>query len=522
MNKLVNKALLVENFKLYWVVPALSILAYLLFMIFPLFAADADQQWGRARVITNIMAMQHPIILISIIAVPAIAVLCVTGQFFSKKRATALYSFPITKNQMFLTNALSGIILTLAPLLIVGLFLLIPIRFPELADNRWLFENSGFRNFFTGADIAPGMLLNPAGQVLALLLRIVITKLFYFGLFMLAFSVAGHKVIAILLAAVMPFVAILAYALYVMLEMFYVFGSAGRTDFTDFFDTVARYSNPVFAWSDSFDAGIHLYFWFATLTIVFFVAAFVINRLRKTERTGDSIMFSPVKNVLVFLVAIAAAIFVVMFASTFFNISAFTANVAFYYVGLMVGFTLGFIIGQMIAEKTLAIGHKLKTFPLFAGVAVVLYVVMLIFTQFVITPVINRLPATDSVAEVWFTHRIPNERERGEMWAQTPLTDQADIQQALDIHGETIDSRPAISGPWQRITTDRIAVTYVLNDGTQIRRVIVASHGFFQARGFWELQETTFPAHWSWTQEEWDEFDRLEQERWEREAEVLP
>jgi len=520
MSKFINKAMLIENIKLYWVVPALSLLAYLLFMIFPLFGADASDPWGRTRQMMDIISMQNSIMIISIIAVPAVVVLFITGQFFSKRRATALYSFPITKDQMFFTNVLSGIVLILAPLVLVGLLLFIPVRFPETITNdhdRWFWSAASWTQFDRW--LTPGTLINPPLQVLALILRITIGKLFFFAVFKLAFTLAGHKVIAILLAAVMPFIAIGLYALYVVLEAFYVFGASGAGEL---FELIARYTFPMAAFMEN-NAGtfpLHLYFWFSGFAIVLFAIAFLVNRKRKAERTGDSIVFTPVKNVLIFLVSLAMALFVTAFAAVFFNMWIFTSSVIIYYLGLVIGFTVGFVVGQMIAEKTLAIGHKLKTFPIFAGVAVGLYVVMLICTQFIATPIINRLPQQETVAEVWFTHWIPAERDRGGIWAHRPLTDPSDIQAVLDIHQETIDNKPFIYGPWNQYNSHFHGITYVLHDGRQIRRRVVASWDTLEALGYHELQRQTQPVTWSWTHEQWEEYDRQQWELWNEEDEI--
>jgi len=518
MSKFFSKALFIENIKLYWVVPALSLLAYLLFMIFPLFGADANEPWGpwgRTRIMMDILAMQNSILIISIMAVPAIAVLCITGQFFSKKRATALYSFPITKDQMFMTNVLSGVVLTLSPLVLVGLLLLIPVRFPgSLSPDHIWFWSSGFRVQFPER-LLPGTLINPPLQVLLLIVRIAIGKLFFFAVFKTAFTLAGHKVIAILLAAVMPFAAIGMYALYVVMETFYVFGASGTGEL---FDLIFRYTFPTAAFISSgwsLDFTLHMYFWFAGLAVIFFVIAFFVNRRRKIERTGDSIVFTPVKNVLIFLVSLAMALFATAFAAVFFNMWMFTSSVVIYYLGLMIGFALGFAVGQMIAEKTFAIGHKLKAFPIFAGVAVGLYIIMLVCTQFIAAPIINRLPQYETVAEVWFTHWIPQAHDRIDPWAHRPVTNAEDIQMVLDIHQEIIDNRPLIFAPWSQYNLQTHGIAYVLHDGRQIRRRVVASWDVLEALGYFEFQQQAQPYSWFWTHEQWEEYDRQQRELWD-------
>jgi len=480
MHNYINIALLKEQLKRYWAVSALSLLGYFLFMILPLISSHHPM--AAPRMIAQILAMTNPMVVISIVLVPFVAVMCVTGQFFKARMATAFYSYPINKTQMHLSNALAGIILTLVPLVIISVILLVPVHVP-------LTQHLSIHNPYFSTRILAGSLANPPLHVFSFFLRVAIAKIFYFNLFWLMFSVAGNRVVAILVSIVTPFIPWGIYMLGIAIREFYVLGSrvalSGRA-----VEVALSYSNPVL-WSTLTHGRplIHLYLWYAAAAILLGVAALVVSRIRKVERTGDSIIFHPVKNVLIFLVSLFSAVI-----GSLLFMGLFSFGPVSYYLGFVLGFALGFVIAQMIAEKSFSVGDKLKSIVRFGVIALAMYIVILLVTQLAVVNYLSPrfIPAHEDIAEIHLASWVPpNPAHRGRYGGPQPLTDAASIAQARDIHRQILENSPTITAPWvERNWRYTIHFVYVLHDGSEVWRAYQnITRDFYTGSGIIELKE---------------------------------
>jgi hypothetical protein len=210
-----------------------------------------------------------------------------------------------------------------------------------------------------------------------------------------------------------------------------------------------------------------------------FAGAFVLSHRRKPERTGNSIMFNPVKNVLVFIVSVIGMVILsVLFWAT-------TDSVAMFYIGMAVGFAIGYVIAQMIAEKSLMIGEKLKYFPAFGGIAVGLVITIFLFTQFGMGFFVNRIPETSEIYGVrvgeWLSYlgHLDVEEKRDAF-----ITDPARIEEVRAAHLIMVNGRDELQitpnfnthGSWNYsdgivTTTEVVRVEYLLHNGRTVSRM---------------------------------------------------
>jgi hypothetical protein len=225
-----------------------------------------------------------------------------------------------------------------------------------------------------------------------------LATIFYFAVAWLAFSLAGHGFIGLLIVGVLPFAPMGILAILEGTVQLYIFGINSL-----FSDTLAQtffyYHNPAL-WGliirenhelDRTSAILLPAISYIVLSAAMFAGAYFVSRIRKPERTGNSVVFNPVKNVLVFLVAMAGMFIVAMimygiYESTF-----------MFHVGMIIGFVIGYFIAQMIAEKTFHVLGKIKYLPHFTGIAVSLYVFMILVTQFGLGFYVNRVPHENEI-----------------------------------------------------------------------------------------------------------------------------
>ncbi|MCL2200176.1 MAG: hypothetical protein FWB80_14790, partial [Defluviitaleaceae bacterium] len=396
----INKALFIEQLRRFWAIPALALVVLVVGVYMPLFNVT---DWVFSSRLNNILTMRHFLMLLVMVLTPVAAAFCTFGMFFNKKTATAFYSMPINKTQILLTNALAGIVLSLTPMLVFSLLML---------------PYAGYAG----------------SEVFWLLFMLSIGSVFYFAVAWLAFSLAGHGFVALCLMVVIPFVPIsLVWATEAIGSLF-VFGFAGLFDM-DTQNLIFIYHTPA-VWGQLFWDGVGGFernvlfpaISYVVISLALFVAAFFISRARQVERTGDSVIFRPVKHVLIFLFSFMGMWFIGLI---FFAFGRSTANM---HVGLVVGFAISYMAAQMIAEKTFLIFGKLKYLPIYGGTAIGLYVFMLLFTQFGMGFYVNRIPSTANIYGVYVSNSFLHGGLSNEEWRLMAFTDAEAIESTRAAH----------------------------------------------------------------------------------------
>jgi len=471
MKSLINKPLLIEQLKRFWLISALSFVAYLLTVIVPLLNARPSNQHFMIR---DILSMQHPMLIVAIVIVPFCVVMALSTFHFNGTSALAFYSFPITKKQLFLTNFATGTILLILPLILMSIFLLIPIYTPSTTHN-WANDM---------LPPTPGTIINTFPVVTRFFIRMAISFIFYFGVFTLAASVAGNRVISILLCMILPFIPTALLALVLGAASLYIFGVSDM-HFDQLMTSTISYTNPL-AWSVSRTPfSISYYIVYIAIAIALFCIAYVCSYSRKLERTGDSVVFIALKNVLVFLLSILG-----MIAMGAFIMYLTNSRIGLYF-GFMLGFVLAYFIAQMIAEKTFNIKHKAKTLLPYSIIILGLYTVMLIITNFGMGFYVTRIPDMENIAEVslmrqWNWQSQWEERD----W----VSNEEIIARTRAAHREILDNRGYLRRVFWNDLTDnrrhiqRFDITYRLENGNLVRRQYRVSNAFMERHGLTALQ----------------------------------
>ena len=494
MKSLINTALLKEQLRRFWVIGVVPMLAYLLGIVLPLHnAAGSATASAQTSQMITILSMSHPVLVVLMVLAPFCAAMALYPYHFKGTAANTFYTFPINKRQLFWTNFAAGTILILLPLLILSLVLLAPITFhsgssaipgsavrlPAALFPRWL---------------PTGAVVNTFGRVAGFFARAAVGFMFYFAVFLVAVSVAGNRVIAVLISVVMPFVPFIVFGLVGLTGRLYVFGISDTSAVTNITDVVA-YINPVF-WSVIINNGgtitrtgrvggagpANLLAYFAIyigVAALLLAAAYVCSNIRKQEKTEDSIVFKPLKNLLVFLLSMAG-----MFLGAALMVLIIPAGFGWYFGGAL-GFVLLYFTAQMIAEKSLNIfAAKAKGLLYFGGVMVALYGLTLFITTIGMGFYVNRVPAPAEVERMSFhTHW---ESQMG--YISNPEI----IARTTQAHQDILNNRRYLRRVlWEDIGGVRphrqFNVTYVLHDGTRIQRAYRLSRHFDENYGIASL-----------------------------------
>ena len=503
-SSLINTPLLIEQLKRFWVIGVVLMLIYLLTGILPLYSAggpnvqfDLDAAFWRARALTGLISMAHPTPLIVMIIGPIASAMAFYPYFFGQSAASAFYSFPVNKKQLFWTNFAASMILMLGPLLIFCLILLIPIVYPGQSTWGGIVH---FNQVLFPRGLQAGQIINTFPVIAGFFGRIAIGTIFYYSVFLLAVTVSGNRVVAVLLSGAMPLIPISIHGLIEGIANMYVFGHDTAQGGARFASTFA-YSNPIM-WSYWIEGwgpigGINQFIpvslWpymliYAGIAVALIIISYTCSHRRKLERTGDSVVFTAMNNVCVFLVAMSGMIFMGLFLMAVLN-----SRVALY-IGFVLGFAIAYIIGQMIAERAIDVRHKFTGLIPYGGVMASMYILLLLITNFGMNSYINRLPHPSEVYGVSTSHTFRNQRTSS--LGHHYVTDPDIIAQTIDIHRQILENRRplqdarwrTLAGNWHGVSN--IPITYILHDGTIMSRTYHIPFDFEQSVGLNDLRNS--------------------------------
>jgi len=492
MKSLINPILLKEQLRRFWVIGAAFLLLYILTVIlFLINAGTSHDGAAQARLMVTILSMQHPMLVAAMVLAPFCVVMALYPYYFSGTATTTFHTFPITKRQLFLTNLAAGAILLILPVLILSVMLLVPVSFgPTFGAIRTTVPRSlrAPAMLFPNGEILQFETVNTFPRVFGFFMRMSVGMMFYFGVFKLAVSVSGSRVISVLLCGAFPFVPLALHGLVRAIGNVYVFGISDA-NLGNHMTAIASITNPV-TWMGIIDESrsftnvifsnlIPNHLIYIAITVVLFAGAYMCARRRKHERTGDSVVFTSLKNVLVFAVSmlgmIAMGLFFLALAQSRFML----------YVGFVIGFILAYLIAQMIAEKTFNIKHKLRALFLFGGIMFAAYILMLTITTFGIGFYVNRVPAQANIAGVAVQHG-----------RDFHFVSDADIiARTREVHNEILNNRTYLRRVfWYNATgisrgRTIIHIAYLLENGLVVNRQYYVSQNFMQRSGIEDLMQ---------------------------------
>ena len=519
MKSLINIPLLKEQFKRFWAVGVAFLIIYLLFGLLiyntnPHHWLSTDFQLARNMV--DMLSMAHPILMLMMVLSPLCVGLALFSYHFNRNTAAAYYSFPITKKQLFWTETAVALILMLLPLLIFCLLLLIPIYYtgPEAWDPiaeypRWEFIRFSVAIF--PQQPAVGSVINTLSVVSGFFARMAIGIIFYFSVIKLAVSVSGNRVVAVLLCGALPLIPVGIHLFLNMIASMYVFGynfHAPRAYVSTF-----NVTNPL-SWRALIETylpmiahspwGTQLYtthlegveprLWINALvyigiSVILVTISYFCSQKRKLERTGDSVVFTVINNACVFMVSMFG-----MILTGYFMMSIFRSR-AWLYIGFVLGFAIFYLIAQMIAERTINVIHKFKSFLRYGGVIVGIYVIIMLVTNFGLSFYVNRVPAAENVAGVSLdpSWRWSSAHAHMERYVRDPEA----IERTLEMHRYILANRRHLQGlHWQNLTNSmdgtvvHVPFAYQLQDGTTMYRGYFLNIDFLISSGLGDLRNS--------------------------------
>ena len=120
----VSRPLIIENLRRFWAIPALSFLVYFFSGIFPILMSykHINNISGYIQLTLN---NQQPFYLFAHLLFPIITAVIIFRYLQGISSVSVMHALPFTRMKLYNSSFLSGLILTLSPILLNGLILLL-------------------------------------------------------------------------------------------------------------------------------------------------------------------------------------------------------------------------------------------------------------------------------------------------------------------------------------------------------------------------------------------------------------
>ena len=356
-------SLILENFKMYWYLPALTFIAYFFGGIFPIIANRNHPEYITHNVsqyaLNNLDVLYTPLLVLC----PLIAACIVMSVFHNQNRCLFMHAKPYSRSRLFNSQVVTGWVMLVLPVIATALLYIV------------------FRkDVCTGSEIAYW------------LCNSIVILTFFFGMFMLAGFLVGTTVMQILLSGVMFGIVPLVVFIINGYTTLFIDGFAGISDVAK---SIMENSNPIFTilmtWGTKFSTELHIGYLLAG--IIMLVLARVAYQKSRLEKVGDSMIFGIIEEIITYLI-----VFVGMsgFGFLIYSITGGSRNM--FTFGMLIGALITFLVVKIIIAKSIKIFSKRN----FKSLAIYIVIAAVFTGVFVydITGFATRLPDRDKIEGV--------------------------------------------------------------------------------------------------------------------------
>jgi len=325
----VSKPLVTENLRRFWALSAVSFLTYFLSGIFPiLMQYGYENTSSLAHYVEMCLGNYNPFFMVLLVAVPVVASVLVFRYMHQSASTSSLHAMPFSRAKLYNSNILSGLILSLIPIIVTGIILLI------IAKPVY---------YSTTAHMLPEDAINVFARVNVLrwILDSCVIVIFVYAISVFGGIVSGNAIMHLLAALGFNFlVPALAFLVTVYADL-YLFGYYTNSEFilwlTPVIKLIAR---------DSL-IGVGAYIIYIVVAVLIIIGSAALYHKRKHERAGDALVF----RFMITFVCYIISLFGMSLLGAYFNELGYGGKLDMY-IGFAAGTLLFFIIGRMIVLKT--------------------------------------------------------------------------------------------------------------------------------------------------------------------------
>ncbi len=374
-----SPALIIENFKMYWYIPVLSLVLYFFGGIFPIIVNYDDLYKISSTISQNFQNLSW-IFLPMLFFVPLVAA-CVMMSFFHRgDRAFALHSQPYSKSRLFNSQIFTGWLMCMIPLLVMTLLYLLLMKDVTPDASSSSFYIVATENVYTSA------------AVFGWLGDSVVTMTFFYGMFVFAGCLVGTGVMQLLISGVFF---VIVPAMIFIINAFCETFLLGYVGMSDFMETLMCDANPVIriivGWGE--DPGIGLEMKYLAAAVAMLVLARFAYGRAKLERVGDAMIFRLTEEIITYLITFMG---MTTFGWILYGIT--DEKKSMLVLGMLVGALVTFLVVKIIIAKSVKVFNKQNLTSL--CIYILIAALFTGFTVFDLGGFAKRLPGENKIQSV--------------------------------------------------------------------------------------------------------------------------
>ncbi|QZY55943.1 DUF6449 domain-containing protein [Crassaminicella profunda] len=432
-----NINIILEDLKRYWGIAALYFLT--LFFSGPLTiisSLDDPNNYSYEQV-NNFLTLRHANfqMMFSIIF-PILLALFIFRYLQQKKSTTLMHSFPITRGQLFHSHNIAGVLLLILPILLTTVVLIVLLNVYH--DGSALFEK-----IFTISNILRWAWFSLLANLVVYFISVLVAM------------VTGISLIQMILSFICIFLPLGFSSLMFTNFDQLLYGFAVNNNLLESF--VAKIiPSTAFLGKETMDS--HFIGWYILLSILLYFISYAFYKKRHLESASDPIAFHLLKPI---------------FKYGFTFCSMFLGGAYFYiikridswaYIGYMMGAFLGYMIAEMIIQKSIWIFKNLKGFVIYT------VVILIAFTgiKFDLVGYEKRIPNVEDIQSVYYGNGLY--RYWSDDAFDSSLKTSENIHLVRNLHSEIIANKEKFIHEKENIIMRYIGIAYKLKNGKTLTR----------------------------------------------------
>ena len=438
---LLNSGLLKSNLHRFWPLWLAGFVALVLLFDMPLYGAAIEitrsmpDAFERMSNMEGLWTIVHAGSWIFMLVAAAVVALALGESLFDSRAATFTGMLPVSRKTVFVTTAISGLVmLLLVPA--VACALLLPLC------------------FITGPMVSLGALARCYALMAAL-------GCVFYAFALLAGELSGSRPVALLLYAVMNFLAACLNAAMQLAVSALMYGLEAPESVLEWFSPAVRLLSVTILWESELASQVGILCGYVAVGIVALVFAGALFCRRDLEMAGESVAFAPLRPVLRYLAGISMALLfssvyrMTRLSDAFGSLPLLASEAATMALLMAVGAFLGVLFAEMIMSRSARVLKSCWRGGAVLAVASLLFVGVCWFDPAGIT---RTVPAPEDVTQVKLV---------GSYADKATVTSPEGIADACTLHRDLI----AYGGVGNRAySTYTISFEYQLKNGRKLSR----------------------------------------------------
>lgn len=456
--KWLSGVLILQNIKRFWLIPVLGSVALFFCSIMPMLGYHRKNELY--FLIESQLDQTSPVFVLILAIVPIFAATAAFAYLHRKSSAAAIHTQPFSRNKLYTSHMISGWILTVIPVLFLGIcyFAMIQITgFQSLAEG---YGHLTWFSFITVTYVYAVSVL--AAQVAGTVVTHFLLSIFFNGILPVTVLLVNRYMMRFLWGFTQPALSSANFSpLSIMYNQWY------------YDHLIARISTGADSYIFISRNSLFLLFLLAA-AVLLWISGRIYKRL-PLEREGESVVFKWPGEAVCYLFA-----FIGMTLTAFFTIRVTGRYAVVFFAGALIGSLICFTAARMILAKTVRVFDR--KFLIKYGAFALTALVFLSFTVFDITGYEKNVPEADDVKRMWIDDDYGSEVDIGFLEESEPIAeanairDKETIEKVISFHEAVAEY--GNDEQWGKLiyqNEDSFNITYELKNGRKIMRHYIIS-----------------------------------------------